>query len=64
MPYLCAYVRVPVADELFQGFAEAAGVAGQPLAEELQHLSQLGSVGWRPVSSGAWGYRPSWLRRA
>jgi hypothetical protein len=29
-----------VADELFQGGAEAAGIAGQPLAEELQQLGE------------------------
>jgi hypothetical protein len=34
-----------VADELCQGGGQAAGVAGQPLAEELQHLRQPGSVG-------------------
>jgi hypothetical protein len=33
-----------VADELCQGFAQAGGVAGQPLAEELQQLSELGRV--------------------
>jgi hypothetical protein len=33
-----------VADELLQGGAEAAPVAGQPLAEELQQLGELGRV--------------------
>jgi hypothetical protein len=33
-----------VADELCQGVAQAGGVAGQPLAEELQQLSELGRV--------------------
>ena len=33
-----------VADELCQGVAQAGGVAGQPLAEELQQLGELGRV--------------------
>ena len=33
-----------VADELFQGGAEAARIAGQPPAEELQQLGELGRV--------------------
>jgi hypothetical protein len=31
-----------VADELFQRWAEAAWVVGQPVAEELQHLGEFG----------------------
>jgi len=31
-----------VADELCQGIPQAGGVAGQPLAEELQQLGELG----------------------
>ena len=34
-----------VAHELFQGSGQAARVVGQPLAEELQHFGQFGSVG-------------------
>jgi hypothetical protein len=34
-----------VADELFQRCAEAGGVAGEPLAEELQRFSEFGGVG-------------------
>ena len=33
-----------MADELCQGVAQAGGVAGQPLAEELQQLGELGRV--------------------
>ena len=36
-----------VADELCQGVAQAGGVAGQPLAEELQQLGELGRVDGR-----------------
>ena len=34
-----------MADELFQRWAQAAGVAGQPLAEELQQFRELSRVG-------------------
>jgi hypothetical protein len=34
-----------VADELCQGGGHAGGVAGQPFAEELQHLGEFGGVG-------------------
>jgi len=34
-----------VADEVFQRWAEAAGVTGQPLAEELQHFGEFGGFG-------------------
>ena len=34
-----------VADKVFQRWAEAGGVAVQPLAEELQHLGEFGGVG-------------------
>ena len=33
-----------VADELFQGGAQAAGVAGQPLSQELQQFGEFGRV--------------------
>jgi hypothetical protein len=44
-----------VADELCQGVAQAGGVAGQPLAEELQQLSQFGRVDDVQFSAQAWG---------
>jgi hypothetical protein len=40
-----AEVVCGVADELFRGGAEAAGIAGQPLGQELQQFGELGGVG-------------------
>src|SRR5215467_294777 len=53
-----------VADELCQGGAQAVGVAGQPLAEELQHLGQLASVGGVELDIGHGDHCPFWVSRA
>ena len=34
-----------VTDEFSEGVTKAGGVAGQPFAEELQHLGEFGGVG-------------------
>src|SRR5215470_1376001 len=43
-----------VADEFFQRCGEAGGVAGEPLAEELQHFGEFGGYLELSRQPGAW----------
>ena len=48
-----------VAGELFQRFAEAVSVAGQPAGEEVQHFSEFGSV--EPYFGHGFTLFPGWV---